>query len=145
MNTTTLFKKVPTPLKSLVLTIVHVVGALFTLLSVVVLLISVYHTLIFLIAKALTPLFLTVIPTVTLALCGGVIFIKQPVHNLLCLISIFFTTILLFLYAGAEFLAFLFLIVYVGAIAILFLFVIMLLNLKALVVTSVVTSFGTAF
>jgi NADH:ubiquinone oxidoreductase subunit 6 (subunit J) len=54
------------------------------------------------------------------------------VHNLLCLITVFFTTTLLYLYAGAEFLAFLFLIVYVGAIAILFLFVIMLLHLKEL-------------
>jgi NADH-quinone oxidoreductase subunit J len=62
----------------------------------------------------------------------GVIFLKQPVHNLLCLITVFFTTTLLYLYAGAEFLAFLFLIVYVGAIAILFLFVIMLLHLKEL-------------
>jgi NADH-quinone oxidoreductase subunit J len=51
---------------------------------------------------------------------------------LLCLITVFFTTTLLYLYAGAEFLAFLFLIVYVGAIAILFLFVIMLLHLKEL-------------
>jgi len=37
---------------------------------------------------------------------------------------------MLYLYVGAEFLAFLFLIVYVGAIAILFLFVIMLIHLK---------------
>ena len=37
---------------------------------------------------------------------------------------------ILYLYTGAEFLAFLFLIVYVGAIAILFLFVIMLLHIK---------------
>lgn len=59
-------------------------------------------------------------------------FLKQPVHNLLCLITVFFTTVLLYLYTGAEFLAFLFLIVYVGAIAILFLFVIMLLHLKKL-------------
>jgi NADH:ubiquinone oxidoreductase subunit 6 (subunit J) len=43
---------------------------------------------------------------------------------------VFFSTVVLYLYVGAEFLAFLFLIVYVGAIAILFLFVIMLLQLK---------------
>jgi NADH-quinone oxidoreductase subunit J len=60
----------------------------------------------------------------------GVIFSKQAVHSLLCLISIFFNTVILYLYTGAEFLAFLFLIVYVGAIAILFLFVIMLLHIK---------------
>jgi len=43
---------------------------------------------------------------------------------------------MLYLYAGAEFLAFLFLIVYVGAIAILFLFVIMLLHFKQLTAIS---------
>jgi len=43
---------------------------------------------------------------------------------------VFFSTVLLYLYIGAELLAFIFLIVYVGAIAILFLFVIMLLQLR---------------
>lgn len=71
-----------------------------------------------------------VTPAITLALCGGVVFLNHPVHNLLCLITVFFSTVVLYLYVGAEFLAFLFLIVYVGAIAILFLFVIMLLQLK---------------
>jgi NADH-quinone oxidoreductase subunit J len=71
-----------------------------------------------------------VLPTVVIGLSLGVIFLKQPVHNLLCLITVFFSAASLYLYAGAEFLAFLFLIVYVGAIAILFLFVIMLLHLK---------------
>jgi len=60
----------------------------------------------------------------------GVVYARQPVYNLLALIVVFFVTILLYIYAGAEFLAFLFLIVYVGAIAILFLFVIILLQLK---------------
>jgi len=71
-----------------------------------------------------------------LALVAGVVFLKQPVHNLLCLITVFFLTVMLYLYSGAEFLAFLFLIVYVGAIAILFLFVIMLLHLKQLTTTA---------
>ena len=66
----------------------------------------------------------------------GVIFLKQPVQNLLCLISIFFSAVILYLYVGAEYLAFLFLIVYVGAIAILFLFVIMLLHIKKVEVAS---------
>ena len=82
------------------------------------------------IACAWTPIFLFVLPSMTLLLTAGVIFLKQPVHNLLCLIAIFFNTVLLYLYSGAEFVAFLFLIVYVGAVAILFLFVIMLLHLK---------------
>jgi len=103
--------------------IVAAIGAL-------ILLIGAYHTAIFIIANAWTPIFLFIIPVITLSLAVGVIFFKQPVHNLLCLITVFFATTLLYLYAGAEFLAFLFLIVYVGAIAILFLFVIMLLHLK---------------
>jgi NADH-quinone oxidoreductase subunit J len=101
-------------------------------LCAAVLLIGAYHTSIFLIAHAWAPVFHFTVPAVTLSLAIGVIFLKQPVHNLLCLITVFFTTTLLYLYAGAEFLAFLFLIVYVGAIAILFLFVIMLLHLKEL-------------
>lgn len=56
-------------------------------------------------------------------------------HGLLSLISVFFNVVILYLSAGAEFLAFTFLIVYVGAIAILFLFVIMLLNVKELTST----------
>jgi NADH-quinone oxidoreductase subunit J len=62
------------------------------------------------------------------------IYARNPVHSLLALITVFFTTVLLYLAAGAEFLAFLFLIVYVGAIAILFLFVIILLQLNTDVV-----------
>lgn len=57
-------------------------------------------------------------------------------HGLLSLISVFFSVVVLYLSAGAEFLAFTFLIVYVGAIAILFLFVIMLLNVKELTSSS---------
>ena len=91
---------------------------------------SAYHVVVYLVACAVAPLFLFVLPTVTLLLCVGVVFLKHPVHNLLCLISVFFSTVVLYLYVGAEFLAFLFLIVYVGAIAILFLFVIMLLQIK---------------
>jgi NADH-quinone oxidoreductase subunit J len=91
---------------------------------------AINHALLAVVACAWTPIFLFILPSMTLLLTAGVIFLKQPVHNLLCLIAIFFNTVLLYLYSGAEFVAFLFLIVYVGAVAILFLFVIMLLHLK---------------
>lgn len=94
------------------------------------LLVMVYHTLIYVAEAALPSTIFTVLPAMTFALALGVVFSKQPVHSLLCLITIFFNTVVLYLYTGSEFLAFLFLIVYVGAIAILFLFVIMLLHLK---------------
>jgi NADH:ubiquinone oxidoreductase subunit 6 (subunit J) len=100
------------------------------LFPAVYLLVMVYHTLIYVAATALPSLIFTALPAVTFALALGVVFSKQPVHSLLCLITIFFNTVILYLYTGSEFLAFLFLIVYVGAIAILFLFVIMLLHLK---------------
>jgi len=73
------------------------------------------------------------LPTATLLLTPGVRFAKHPVHALLCLIAVFFNTVVIYLLAGSEFLAFVFLIVYVGAIAILFLFVIRLLNVKDLI------------
>lgn len=91
---------------------------------------AVCHTATGLVAKILPLLTTFVVPAVSLVLAVGVHFLKQPTHNLLCLIAVFFITVFLYLRVGAEFLGFLFLIVYVGAIAILFLFVIMLLNLK---------------
>jgi len=54
--------------------------------------------------------------------------LKNPVHSLLCLLALFASMALTFLFAGAEYLALVFLIVYVGGLAILFLFVVMLLN-----------------
>lgn len=93
-------------------------------------LIGVYHTTTAFVMRLTPALFFTLVPTATLFFAAGVIFLKDPVHNLLCLIAVFFNAVLFYLYVGAEFLAFLFLIVYVGAIAILFLFVIMLLHLK---------------
>lgn len=97
-----------------------------------VILTGLYHSLIYGIAYALPKLFALFIPTLTLSLGVGVICLVHPVHALLCLIAIFFNTVLLYLAAEAEFLALVFLIVYVGAIAILFLFVIRLLNVKEL-------------
>lgn len=119
-----------TSLFSTVRTVFHLVLAFFLLLGVVVLLIAVYHTLIYAATYLWLSLFTAVLPAITLILTLGVIFLKQPVQNLLCLISVFFSVVALYLYAGAEYLAFLFLIVYVGAVAILFLFVIMLLHIK---------------
>ena len=113
---------------ALFLTSMLVLAAIFSHLGF--LLVMVYHTLIYIAETALPSTIFTVLPAVTFVLALGVVFSKQPVHSLLCLITIFFNTVVLYLYAGAEFLAFLFLIVYVGAIAILFLFVIMLLHLK---------------
>lgn len=101
-----------------------------SILSVIV--VGLYHSLIYGIAYALPKFFALFIPTLTLGLGVGVICLTHPVHALLCLIAIFFNTVLLYLASEAEYLALVFLIVYVGAIAILFLFVIRLLNVKEL-------------
>jgi NADH-quinone oxidoreductase subunit J len=101
-------------------------------LAVAVAFIGLYHTAIYVIAYSLPALFALFIPALTVVLSVGVIFSSNPVNCLLCLITVFFDTVLLYLSVGAEFLALVFLIVYVGAISILFLFVIMLLNVKEL-------------
>lgn len=103
-----------------------------TLTILFVILRGFYHGLIYGIAYALPKFFALFVPTLTLRLGAGVICLIHPVHALLCLIAIFFNTVLLYLASEAEFLALVFLIVYVGAIAILFLFVIRLLNVKEL-------------
>ncbi|MCX7338103.1 MAG: NADH-quinone oxidoreductase subunit J [Alphaproteobacteria bacterium] len=61
---------------------------------------------------------------------SGVIFLRNPVYAVLCLIIVFFNTAGLFLLLGAEFLAMLLVIVYVGAVAILFLFIVMTLDIQ---------------
>ncbi|WP_298214876.1 NADH-quinone oxidoreductase subunit J [Acidocella sp.] len=53
---------------------------------------------------------------------------RNPVHAVLFLILGFLNAAVLFLLAGAEFLAFILAIVYVGAVAVLFLFVVMMLD-----------------
>ncbi|MDI3308753.1 MAG: NADH-quinone oxidoreductase subunit J [Acetobacteraceae bacterium] len=53
---------------------------------------------------------------------------RNPVHSVLFLILAFFNAAVLFLIAGAEFLALILVIVYVGAVAVLFLFVVMMLD-----------------
>ena len=54
---------------------------------------------------------------------------RNPVHSVLFLILSFFNAAVLFLIAGAEFLALILVIVYVGAVAVLFLFVVMMLDI----------------
>ncbi len=53
---------------------------------------------------------------------------RNPVHAVLFLIVAFLNAAVLFLLAGAEFLAFILAIVYVGAVAVLFMFVVMMLD-----------------
>lgn len=59
-----------------------------------------------------------------------VIITNNPIKSVIALIFVYFLTVILFIFLGTEFLAFIIFIVYVGAISILFLFVIMLLNLR---------------
>jgi len=66
------------------------------------------------------------------ALCtivGGLFTVisRNPVHSVLWLILVFFSSAGLFVLLGAEFVAMLLVIVYVGAVAVLFLFVVMML------------------
>ena len=53
---------------------------------------------------------------------------RNPVHSVLFLILCFINAAILFLMAGAEFLAMVLVIVYVGAVAVLFMFVVMMLD-----------------
>ncbi len=59
---------------------------------------------------------------------GCVILARNPIYSVLFLIAAFLDTSILFLLAGAEFLALILAIVYVGAVAILFLFVVMMFD-----------------
>lgn len=62
------------------------------------------------------------------AWAAGVVFSRNPVHSVLCLIMSFITTAGIFVLISAEYLAFLLVVVYVGAVAVLFLFVVMMLD-----------------
>lgn len=59
-----------------------------------------------------------------------VVFSKNTITSMLCLILNFIFTGICFLLLGAEFIAFILIIVYASAISILFIFIIMLLNLR---------------
>jgi len=65
---------------------------------------------------------------ILLASAVMVVTARNPVHAVLFLIVAFLNAAVLFLLAGAEFLAFILAIVYVGAVAVLFLFVVMMLD-----------------
>jgi NADH-quinone oxidoreductase subunit J len=66
---------------------------------------------------------------ILLASAAMVVSARNPVHSVLFLILSFFNAAVLFLIAGAEFLALILVIVYVGAVAVLFLFVVMMLDI----------------
>jgi len=76
--------------------------------------------------------FVIVIPAMILVFSIAIIMFDNPIYSLLCLISVFFSIILILLSFKIEFLSMIFLIIYIGAVSILFLFVIMLFDLKPL-------------
>ena len=59
-----------------------------------------------------------------------VVFSKDPIESVLCLILIFFNAAIISFIFNIEFLGLSFIIIYVGAIAVLFLFVIIMLKIK---------------
>lgn len=68
---------------------------------------------------------------VALVCAAGVIFSRNPINSVLCLILTFFAVSGHYILLNAQFLAIVNIIVYAGAIMVLFLFVIMLMNLNA--------------
>jgi NADH-quinone oxidoreductase subunit J len=76
----------------------------------------------------LANLFFYVFSAILLVSAAMVITSRNPVHSVLFLILAFINAAVLFLMAGAEFLALVLVIVYVGAVAVLFLFVVMMLD-----------------
>jgi len=72
--------------------------------------------------------FFYVFSAILLVSAAMVITSRNPVHSVLFLILAFINAAVLFLMAGAEFLALVLVIVYVGAVAVLFLFVVMMLD-----------------
>jgi len=72
--------------------------------------------------------FFYVFSGILLVSAAMVITSRNPVHSVLFLILAFINAAVLFLMAGAEFLALVLVIVYVGAVAVLFLFVVMMLD-----------------
>jgi NADH-quinone oxidoreductase subunit J len=72
--------------------------------------------------------FFYIFSAILLMSAAMVITSRNPVHSVLFLILAFINAAVLFLMAGAEFLALVLVIVYVGAVAVLFLFVVMMLD-----------------
>ncbi|MDR3520291.1 MAG: NADH-quinone oxidoreductase subunit J [Acidocella sp.] len=73
-------------------------------------------------------IFFDIASAILLASAVMVISSRNPVHSVLFLILAFINAAVLFLMAGAEFLAMVLVIVYVGAVAVLFMFVVMMLD-----------------
>jgi len=61
-----------------------------------------------------------------------VISARNPIHNLLALISVVLNIVVLLIFLEAEFLALTFIAVYLGAVIVLFLFIVMMLNIKGI-------------
>ncbi len=76
----------------------------------------------------ITNLFFDLFSAILLGSAVMVVSSHNPVHSVLFLILAFINAAVLFLMAGAEFLALVLVIVYVGAVAVLFLFVVMMLD-----------------
>jgi NADH-quinone oxidoreductase subunit J len=75
-------------------------------------------------------LFFDLFSFILLASAVMVVSSRNPVHSVLFLILAFINAAILFLMAGAEFLAMILVIVYVGAVAVLFMFVVMMLDVN---------------
>lgn len=73
------------------------------------------------------------VSAIVLMAAVGVIFSRHPVRAVLLLVLAFFSSAILWLLAGAEFLAVTLVVVYVGAVMVLFLFVVMMLDLDSTV------------
>lgn len=67
---------------------------------------------------------------IILSLSLFLIFSRNPVHSVLFLIIIFFSSASVLILFSVDFIGLLFIIIYVGAIAVLFLFVVMMLDMK---------------
>jgi NADH:ubiquinone oxidoreductase subunit 6 (subunit J) len=65
-----------------------------------------------------------------IGLALAVVMVTNPIHAVLLLIMVFFSSSIFLLFIGAEFIGLLYLIVYVGAVAVLFLFVVMMINIR---------------
>ena len=72
----------------------------------------------------------------------GVVFLRNPVHSIMCLVLAFFQSALLWMLIEAEFLAIVLVLVYVGAVMVLFLFVVMMLDINIEIVRSGLTRYA---
>lgn len=123
-------------LKGIVITGLHITGALFFTALIGIVLITHLGLIGELATQGIWNFWhkigVFLLPTTILTLSICVITLSNPVYALVCLILVFFSTALFLLSINVNFLAFIYLIIYIGAIAILFLFVIMMFNLREL-------------